>query len=633
MLVKPLWAPSHRSTTKSKSFQEYFKDSVEDGIGLKDRGDSGKDIGSRLGRVLEVDKRSLQVKQAKFMRVRIKMPIDKPLRRGGNITKTEGERCSIIFRYERLPTFCYICGILGHDDKHCHVSHMESLNERQYGEWLRARSVVISGNEKGNGWDDGSSNKVKGDWSSSRPEGMVENSGPSVFSKDDVADGLNSSSGLSVKKAVSFKTLTKDPISNLNVGDSLSGWDKVDRAAHGLQVGQEARLEENQTNISLAGGLSKLWENAKEKGEAQEEDMGLKGPDVGNKRRDCMENLTEAEGRVQKKKEITVNVQSYSDRHIDAIITEDSGFKWRITGFYENPEVHRRKESWDLLKALSKKFQLPWLCFGDFNEIALAGEKWGELEDLRDRWMILGKQLIAEWSDHYKDMRIHHLVEFASDHCALLITDSIVSQRPRKRRIQFEAMWTRRDDYRDIIRVAWNDSVNLYNPNGMVMGLRQCADELSRWNKSKVQWMSLGDRNTKYFHTKASGRKKKNTISKLMDDRGIWRESTLEVAEVAVSYFENLYMTSHPERILEVVEAVDPKVSDEMNQILIKQFIRDEIEAALKQMHPTKSPGRDSFKLMHYLDHKRDGRDCYMAIKLDISKVVIGWNGASLNRL
>ena len=27
-----------------------------------------------------------------------------------------------------------------------------------------------------------------------------------------------------------------------------------------------------------------------------------------------------------------------------------------------------------------------------------------------------------------------------------------------------------------------------------------------------------------------------------------------------------------------------------------------------------------SFELMHYLDHKRDGKDCYMAIKLDMSK-------------
>ena len=45
-------------------------------------------------------------------------------------------------------------------------------------------------------------------------------------------------------------------------------------------------------------------------------------------------------------------------------------------------------------------------------------------------------------------------------------------------------MWTRRDDCRDIIRAVWNDSENLFNPNGMVMGLRQCVDDLSRWNKS-----------------------------------------------------------------------------------------------------------------------------------------------------
>ena len=61
---------------------------------------------------------------------------------------------------------------------------MESVNERQCGEWLRAGSVVRSGNEKGNGWDDGSSNKVKGDWSNSQHVSMVEISGPSVFSKD-----------------------------------------------------------------------------------------------------------------------------------------------------------------------------------------------------------------------------------------------------------------------------------------------------------------------------------------------------------------------------------------------------------------------------------------------------------------
>ena len=69
-------------------------------------------------------------------------------------------------------------------------------------------------------------------------------------------------------------------------------------------------------------------------------------------------------------------------------------------------------------------------------------------------------------------MRVHHLVESVGDHCALLITDSIVLQSPRKRMFQFEAMWMRRDECRDIIRTTWNDSVNLYSPTGMVVGLK-----------------------------------------------------------------------------------------------------------------------------------------------------------------
>ena len=59
------------------------------------------------------------------------------------------------------------------------------------------------------------------------------------------------------------------------------------------------------------------------------------------------------------RKDISVDVQSYLDRHIDAIVIEGSGFKWRITRFYGNPEVHRRKESWELLRVLNRKFQLP----------------------------------------------------------------------------------------------------------------------------------------------------------------------------------------------------------------------------------------------------------------------------------
>nr|POE84978.1 hypothetical protein CFP56_78419 [Quercus suber] len=85
--------------------------------------DIGKEIGSKIGRVLEVDKRALQADQAKFLRIRVEVQIDKPLRRGG-------------------------CGILGHDEKHCHESSMVQSAGRQYGEWLKAGGVIKAGGGK-----------------------------------------------------------------------------------------------------------------------------------------------------------------------------------------------------------------------------------------------------------------------------------------------------------------------------------------------------------------------------------------------------------------------------------------------------------------------------------------------------
>ena len=63
--------------------------------------DIGKDIGSKIGRVLEVDKRAMQADQAKFLRIRVEMQIDKPLHRGG------------MLRMMRVEDFGLILGMRG----------------------------------------------------------------------------------------------------------------------------------------------------------------------------------------------------------------------------------------------------------------------------------------------------------------------------------------------------------------------------------------------------------------------------------------------------------------------------------------------------------------------------------------
>ena len=108
----------------------------------------GQDIGRSLGRLIEVDKRASQSDQAKFLRIRVDLPIEKPLRRGGHIVNKSGEKFWINFRYERLPTFCYLCGLLGHDDKHCRIHADWQNTPKQYGEWLKANGAFNGGSAK-----------------------------------------------------------------------------------------------------------------------------------------------------------------------------------------------------------------------------------------------------------------------------------------------------------------------------------------------------------------------------------------------------------------------------------------------------------------------------------------------------
>ena len=54
--------------------------------------ETGKDIGCKIGNYIETDKRAWQFDQAKFMRIGVKLQINKPLRRGGYITSLDGER-------------------------------------------------------------------------------------------------------------------------------------------------------------------------------------------------------------------------------------------------------------------------------------------------------------------------------------------------------------------------------------------------------------------------------------------------------------------------------------------------------------------------------------------------------------
>ena len=181
--------------------------------------EAGNDIGGKIGKVIEVDKRSLQAEQAKFMRIRVEIPIYKPLRRGGNITNADGVRCWLTFRYEHLPTFCYICGLIGHDDKHCCKSQQDGLKERQYGEWLRASSVVKNGGERGKTKVNGGSNSMVNDEVGVESHSVVGFFGASIQTEENRSDSRNSNHEMAVMIASGSEAKSKN--SNLTNGMGL----------------------------------------------------------------------------------------------------------------------------------------------------------------------------------------------------------------------------------------------------------------------------------------------------------------------------------------------------------------------------------------------------------------------------
>ena len=73
--------------------------------------------------------------------------------------------------------------------------------------------------------------------------------------------------------------------------------------------------------------------------------------------------------------DMRVDIQSYSDWHIDTIIDHGVDDAWRFTGFYGGPNTANKEDSWSLPKTLSNWFSLLWICMGDFNEIILVEEK------------------------------------------------------------------------------------------------------------------------------------------------------------------------------------------------------------------------------------------------------------------
>ncbi|CAM8991132.1 unnamed protein product [Rhodiola kirilowii] len=387
--------------------------------------------------------------------------------------------------------------------------------------------------------------------------------------------------------------------------------------------------------------------------------------------------------------EVSLTILSYSKYHIDACVEGEEVV--RVTVFYGEPVTSRRGIMWDLLRRLHSQFSLPWIVFGDFNEVCFdwkvkGGRIRGEwqMRAFRETLLDCGlsdlgykgtpftfsnrrsgagemkarlDRMLANnaWRRLFPDAQVSHISATSSDHAIILLHSMVKARKSMNNCFRFEPMWIRNEELGDIVAAAWSNRGEM--DTTLANKLHRCSKILSRWNsesfgkvgkrirelegelesvrllerdketiareadivekidewrlreeilwrqRSRVEWLKEGDRNTRFFHAKATRRKKSNIISRMQNEEGVWLTDERQIGEVTKRYFTNIFSTSRGqvrEDQNHSFSNIQRMVTAEMSRKLCEPVTATEVQASIFQMSPMKAPGPDGFHALFY---------------------------------
>jgi hypothetical protein len=217
---------------------------------------------------------------------------------------------------------------------------------------------------------------------------------------------------------------------------------------------------------------------------------------------------------------------------------------------------------------------------------------------------------------------------------------------------RFEAKWLEEEDYMSIVQNAWEREVHM-NQKNVSSAVKGVLGELVDWNRNvlgdlekrisklkkelemwrrkgispeqirreglirfklsrledqrdtywrqraHVRWMKDGDQNTKFFHSAASERRRMNRIKRLRkDDGSVVEEGAMR--EVVTNYFTNLFSSNVGTRMEDLLGHDGPRVTQDMNELLCKEFKAEEVKEALESIGDLKAPGMDGMPSVFY---------------------------------
>lgn len=251
------------------------------------------------------------------------------------------------------------------------------------------------------------------------------------------------------------------------------------------------------------------------------------------------------------------------------------------------------------------------------------------------------------WSNKFPEARVVHLCKMSSDHNPLLLQLQDTTRTLNiSRQFKFLTCWLEHEDFRSFLATNWDDSglhikdalekcasklswwgKNVFGniafrkkrclarlsgtqqamcdrPSTYLFGLEKKLsnelqtilkqEELYWWQKSKLAWITQGERNTRFFHITTIMRRRRNSTLRLKNLQGDWVDRSDALGNLVCDFYKNLYVAESNTNMGDF-EILFPTLTESERYALNREVNDGEIYNAMFQLGAQKAPGIDGF--------------------------------------